>query len=80
MIAKNAGQSSTETTKLGEELKSVASEIDAKSEESFEKMILAGVPCVHETLYQGALELSAQVSAVLESALLAGVTRSGAVR
>jgi methyl-accepting chemotaxis protein len=79
LIAKNAGQSSTETTKLGEELKSVASEIDAKSEESFEKMILAGVPCVHETLYQGALELSAQVSAVLESALLRQELREAAL-
>jgi methyl-accepting chemotaxis protein len=69
-IARNAEHSATETNRLGEELKTVAGEIDTKSEESFEKMILAGVHGVHETLYQGALELSARVSAVLENAVL----------
>ena len=68
-IAKNAEGSARETSHLGEELKSVAAEIDAKGEESFEKMILAGVNCLHETLYQDALDLSTRVAAVLESAL-----------
>jgi methyl-accepting chemotaxis protein len=68
-IAKNAEGSAHETNRLGEELKSVAAEIDTKSEESFEKMILAGVSCLHETLYQDALDLSARVAGVLESAL-----------
>ena len=69
-IATHAEQSAGETNRLGEELRTVAAEIDAKSEESFEKMILAGVSCVHETLYQAALELAASVSATLESAVL----------
>ncbi|HET6932196.1 MAG TPA: methyl-accepting chemotaxis protein [Candidatus Acidoferrum sp.] len=69
-IATNAEQSAGETTRLGEKLRTVAAEIDTRSEESFEKMILAGVSCVHETLYQGALDLGARVSAVLESAIL----------
>lgn len=69
-IARNAEQSASETTRLGEELRIVAAEIDTKSEESFEKMILAGVNCIHETLYQGGLDLSARVSAVFESAIL----------
>jgi methyl-accepting chemotaxis protein len=70
LIAQNAEKSAAETNRLGEELRTVAGDIDTKSEESFEKMILAGVSCIHETLYQGALELSAGVSAVLESAIL----------
>jgi methyl-accepting chemotaxis protein len=69
-IAKHAEQSAAKTSRLGEELRRTAEEIDAKSEESFEKMILAGVRCVHETLYRDALELSARSSAVLESAIL----------
>ena len=68
-IADNAQQSAKETNRLGEELRRVAGEIDAGSEESFEKMILAGVDCVHERFYRGALELSAQASGLLESAL-----------
>ncbi len=69
-IAKNAGQSAGETNRLGEELRKVAGDIDTKSEQSFEKMILAGVSCVHESLYRGAVELSSRVSALFESALL----------
>ena len=69
-IANDAGKSATETNRLGEELRRVAGEIDAKSEESFEKMILAGVSCIHETLYRDGLELSARTCALLESAIL----------
>ena len=69
-IAKNAEQSATETNRLGEELRCVAGDIDTKSEQSFEKMILAGVSCLHEHLYRSAVELSGQASAMLESALL----------
>jgi methyl-accepting chemotaxis protein len=69
-IARNAESSAAETNRLGEELRTVAAEIDTKSEESFEKMILAGVGCVHETLYRGALELAASVSATMENAVL----------
>ena len=36
------------TKRLKEELRSVAEEISTKGEESFEKMILAGVNCLHE--------------------------------
>jgi len=68
-IARHAEQSAAETNRLGEELRKVAGEIDGKSEESFEKMILAGVDCVHEALYRGAVQLSARASALLESAI-----------
>jgi len=71
-IAQSGQASAGEMELFRDKLKSVASQIDDESERSFEIMIEAGVPCVHELYYQAALQLAKAVGERLEAALNRG--------
>lgn len=79
LIAKHAEESARETRRLEEELKSAASAIDAKSEEAIRRMVMAGTPCRHLSVFERAKELSEAVGRAMEGMLERGEIAENAV-
>jgi methyl-accepting chemotaxis protein len=68
-IFQHAADSAKESNRLEQELRAVASEMDAKNEECITNLILSGAPSLHRTLFNNARRLSESIGEVLESLL-----------